>query len=116
VHFTAALTSPVPAVRWVALCAWQADATHELPPAAVELAGDPNPQLRSAALLALASHHHPEALERLRRGLRDTELTVRVSTVQALGLLGTVDARAILERLQDDSAEVIRAASATALT
>lgn len=115
VRFTAALSSRHAAVRWIALSAWNDDTQHELPQTAVDLAGDPDPRVRSAALKALASHRHPEALERARRGLRDAELTVRVSAVEALRILNTADARQQLQQLQHDSAEIMRMSATTAL-
>lgn len=110
-----ALASPAAGVRRSALLAWAGGTDGSLPPEAVDLRTDPDPQVRAAAMWALGRRRHPEALHILTASLHDLDLQVRIGTIAALGELGGAEAQAALEDSLEHGTELIRAAAVSAL-
>ncbi len=86
-----------------------------LPIEAVDLRSDGDWRIRAAALEAVVSHRHPEAGEYLSAGLLDSDVRVRQAAIAGLGILGTADALAALEKLRKDPNAAVRAQAVTVL-
>jgi HEAT repeat protein len=114
-RITKALESKDPKVRLEAVLAWQKDRDHPLPSSGKELRMDTDPNVRAAALKAIAVHHDPDACDILRRGVNDTSLSVRVAAVIAFAELENEEAREELRKLRHHSSEALRTAAVTAL-
>ena len=110
-----ALASPAPEVRRVALAAWLDPDRKELPPLAIELRRDPDPRVRATALEVLAVQRPKPAETLLLAALDDTDLSVRIAAIGALGKLGTPAARSALENCGSHSHEAARVESVRAL-
>jgi HEAT repeat protein len=105
-----------PQAKIEALVAWQRG-SQEAPPADFsQLARDPNPRVRTAAVEAAAERRPPEAEKLVTSALDDQDLQVRLAAITALGTLGGRQAAATLETLLKDRGELIRAAAVRALT
>jgi HEAT repeat protein len=103
------------AVRLAALEPWRDGPCGPLPIEAVDLRSDPDPNVRIAALGALARQRHPTAVEYLAVAMDDCDFQVRLAAVAGLGQLGGSEGeRFLIERLRDE-AELIRAAAVSAL-
>jgi HEAT repeat protein len=114
-RFAAGLVSTAPEVRRVSLCAWLEPDRKELPPLVIELRRDPDPRVRATALAVLAVQRPKPAETLLLAALDDTDLSVRIAAIGALGKLGTPAARAALEKLRTHSHEAARVESVHAL-
>ena len=87
----------------------------DFPPSALELRRDPDPRVRAAALEAMAMQRPQPAETLLLAALDDTDLSVRIAAIVALGKFGTPAARSALEKLRSHSHEAARVASVQAL-
>jgi HEAT repeat protein len=114
-RFVAALASSAPDARRAALTAWLDPKRQRLPPAALELRRDPDPLVRATALAVLAVQRPKPAETLLLAALDDTDLSVRIAAIGALGKLGTPAGRAALEKLRTHSHEAARVAAVEAL-
>ncbi len=114
-RFAAGLASPAIEVRRVSLSAWFDPARKDFPPSALELRRDPDPRVRAAALEAIALQRPQPAETLLLAALDDTDLSVRIAAIGALGKFGTPAARSALEKLRSHSHEAARVASVRAL-
>lgn len=114
-QMSAALRSPSPEVRQVALHAWAVSRHGELPEVVADLRYDQQAEVRAAALEALAARQHPQAVEIVQAALYDHALPVRLAAVVALGEVGGGEAREELIGLLSHDAELMRAAAVEAL-
>ena len=112
-RFAAALESPAANVRREALTEFSQ--YGPLPANISRSVGDPDSNVRRAALHTLAVRRHPEVLELLRRALLDQDLLVRLSAIADFGLLGQPEAVAELRQLAAKGTELVRAAAVAAL-
>ncbi len=110
-RFIAALASSAPEVRRAALAAWLEPQRQGLPPAALELRRDPDPRVRAIALAVLAVQRPKPAETLLLAALDDTDLSVRVAAIGALGKMNTPAGRSALEKLRTHSHEAARVAA-----
>jgi HEAT repeat protein len=117
-----ALKSPAPVVKREALgamtnsnaAAAKTDATS-LPPLALDLTSDADPQVRIAALKLIAARKDPQALDKIHRALSDSDFSVRSKAIELLGQVGADEDRARLKRLAGDHGELVRVAAIQAL-
>ena len=114
-RFGVALQSKSAEVRIAAFEGWTINADDELPEAVAELRQDPDPRVRSAALLSLAVHRHPQAHEYLSLAIEDRDFSVRMAAIAALGRLGGEEARSTLEHMKNHPSEIARSAVVAAL-
>ncbi len=114
--FIEALRSPDANVRLEALKAWRACKQSALPVEALDLRTDGDYRLRAAALEAIASKRHPQAMEYLRAALLDNDMRVRYAAIAGLGILGGNEALAKLQKLAKDPHESIRVQAVGALS
>ena len=114
-QLTAALASGAFEVRRVALSAWLDPERKNLPKLALELRRDPEPRVRAVALQVLAVQRPAPAETLLLSALDDTNLTVRIAAIGALGKLGTPACRTTLEKLRTHSHEAARVAAVESL-
>ena len=115
----AALKSPAPAVKREALEAMSnrpGMSADDIPPLALDLSTDADSQVRIAALRLLAAKKHPQATEKVLRGLADYEMAVRLAAIELLGEIGNDEAHERLKHLAADHAETTRVAAVNALT
>lgn len=101
--------------RIEALRAWQTGRTEALPAPLPELARDPDPRVRIAALEAAARRRAPGAERLVQAALGDFDVQVRLAAIAALGEFGGPEAESSLRSLLDDRGELIRAAAVRAL-
>jgi len=80
----------------------------------IEFLGDRNPDVRSAALRALASERYPGAVEAVGKLMLGDE-TLRGTAVDALGNMGNVEALRFLEQVAADPQEDVRSRTAHAM-
>ncbi len=113
-RFRTALRSPSPVVQQAALEAWE-QARGPLPEEVADLRTAQDSAVRAAVLRVLAQHRHPQALQWLRAGLGDSDLTVRLAAIEGLGRWGGPDSCELLRPLLQDHTERIRAAAVHAL-
>ncbi len=113
--FIEALRSPQADVRLEAMKAYAGSREKALPIEALDLRTDGDWRIRAAALEAVASHRHPQAGEYLSSGLLDGDVRVRQAAIAGLGILGTSDALATLEKLLKDPNDSVRAQAVSAL-
>lgn len=113
-RYESALASPSPAVRRQALARWL-PRHRELPPRVEDLCTDADASVRARAILIVAAHRHPRGVELAQAGLRDYELSVRLASIEALGLLADPVATARLRELLSHDSELIRAAAVKSL-
>jgi HEAT repeat protein len=111
----AALASPAPNVRRAALRAFLRPANGELPARVLDLAADPDALNRGLVLRVLAARRDPRTLEMAQQALRDSELSVKISALQALAAYSGEPAVALLRTMQNDPGELIRAAALAGL-
>lgn len=96
--------------QWNFDAALDEDAVNRGCPASIHLAKrDPQPAARRLYARWLALAKHPDTVRAVRSQLLDADLTVREDAIISLGLLGTEDAQAELERLSQHEGELIRA-------
>lgn len=110
-RFHAALSSPAGSVRREVACAWQRATRGDFP---LVLLGDTDPQVRAAAVAAVAHCRPPQVERALEAALSDSQLEVRLAAVAALGELGGVWAETQLRAIGPEAPEWIRAAAARA--
>jgi hypothetical protein len=79
------------------------------------LATDPDLDVRTRSIRALARIGTPEALEALGQGLADPEITVRLSAVNAIASFSTPRARTLLRGALGDRDEQVREVAAATL-
>jgi HEAT repeat protein len=101
--------------RVAALDQWRASQHGSLPEEVGKLVLDNHPQVRRAAVLALAANRDPHAIKLLGTALADPDVDVRVAAISALSQLGGDDARELLGPMLDQPGEKVRAAAAEAL-
>jgi hypothetical protein len=80
----------------------------------IEFLGDRNPDVRSAALRAVASDRYPGAVEAVGKLMLEQE-ALRGTAVDALGNMGNVEALRFLEQVADDPEEDVRSRTAHAM-
>lgn len=114
-RFADALESPSTEVKMAVLAAYARGGRGPLPTGALDLRYDPDPRIRGAALEAIAGCGMPDAVEMLQAALADYELSVRLTAIQGLGVLGRQEARPTLVRLMQSPGELVRVAAADAL-
>jgi len=108
--------APAPArAKIEGLHAWQEGRAESPPAGLADLAKDPNPLVRAAAVEAAAARRTTDSEKLAGSALADQNLQVRLAGVAALGTLGSENAVATLLPLLDDPGEVIRAATVRAL-
>lgn len=110
-RFHAGVQSPAGQVRCEVALAW-AKATHGDPPSV--LLGDTDPEVRVAAVEAVARRRSPQAQQAIEAALNDNQLEVRLAAVSALGILGGPWAEKTLGSIGPESPEWVRAAAARA--
>jgi HEAT repeat protein len=115
VRFANALRSLAPCAKIASLHAWADGRRGALPEAVVELTKGAEPNVRIAAIGAIARRRSPRAAECLRLALSDGDLQVRLAAIAGLGELGGPESVAMLEPIAQDRAELIRAAAASSL-
>lgn len=108
-RFAVALKSQEVDVRLAAIRAYTLPGQAALPTAGADLRSDQDQRVRSAALEAMATRHHPLALECVRNALADSRLEVRLTAISCLGGLDKAAAAQSLRQLNHEP-EVIRAA------
>src|SRR6185503_20066188 len=86
----------------------------DVPVAVADLRGDPNRDIRAAAIALLLDRRHPQALDYARNALQDYETVVRSAAVAGLGRYGGPVARAALDRIMLHEGEVLRAEAVAA--
>jgi HEAT repeat protein len=101
--------------RVAALEQWRLAEHGSLPEAVGKLVLDNHPQVRRAAVMALAANRDPQAVKLIGAALADPDVDVRVAAIAALAQLGGDDAREMLLPMLDQPGEKIRAAAAEAL-
>ena len=101
--------------RVAALEHWRVGEHGPLPDNVGRLVLDNHPRVRRAAVLALASNRHPQAIKLIGAALADPDIDVRVCAVAALSQLGGEDAKELLAPMLDQPGEKVRAAVAEAL-
>jgi hypothetical protein len=79
------------------------------------LLGDQDHEVRGRAVTALGRIGTPEALEALRPGLADPEVTVRLGAVEAVAGFENARARALIQDALRDKDEQVRSVAAEAL-
>jgi len=114
-EFQAALAAPGPEVRLVALQAWTMHPDIPLPERVEALREDRSPQVRAAALTALAAHRVEHVERLLESGLTDDDLRVSLAAIAGLGTVATKTSAERLRRVLRDEPEVFRAAAVEAL-
>jgi HEAT repeat protein len=110
-----ALASPAPNVRRAALRAFLRPSPLELPAAVLDLAGDRDALNRGLVLRVLAARRDGRTLDMAQQGLRDSELSVKLAALRALGDYGGDAAISLLKTMQHDPGEFIRAAALAGL-
>lgn len=113
--FQDALNAPNTESQLVALEAWSAHLDLPLPGRVVSLRVDPNPQIRAAALTAIAAHRVENVERFLESGLRDLNRDVRLAAIAGLGTIGTDTAILRLQRVLHEEPETLRVAAVRAL-
>ena len=111
-----ALSAQADEVKLAALRIWQDLPASVFPEQGLALSSHSNPTIRAELLTALARHPAERTLEYLTLGLRDPELRVRTSAIQAMGTLGDERAAATLEPLLLGGVEGERIAAVEALS
>lgn len=80
-----------------------------------QLAADPDPTVRAAALRFMAAERHPDAVRVLRGALGDCDLYVRANAVESLVELVGLEAEPWVSPLAHDPARLVRETVADAL-
>jgi HEAT repeat protein len=114
-RFIAAAAVPWAAVRIETLRAWSVSRRGLLPGEISDLRSDDDPRVRAMAMQALAAQKPAEALEDLKAGLHDVDLSVRLASIRGLGCLEGEQVQVILTDVLQDRAELIRAEAVAAL-
>lgn len=102
-------------VHLAVLSLYRATKTTQLPDEVIPLTSSSSAQVRRAALAALATAHHPDAVRLLRAATQDGDVQVRVAAIQSLGEVKHPEAVLALHDLSGESAERMREAAAGAL-
>lgn len=113
--FAKALTLDDPQVQVAVLALYKAQRTKHLPPEVLPLATSPSSQVRQAALAALATAQHPDAVRLLTAATQDDDVQVRIAAIERLGEVEHPAAALALHDLATDGAERLREAAAGAL-
>lgn len=114
--FQDALNAPNTESQLVALEAWSSHLDLPLPGRVISLRVDPNPQVRAAALKAIAAHRVENVERFLESGLRDLNRDVRLAAIAGLGTIGTDTTIQRLKRVLHEEPETLRVAAVQALT
>jgi HEAT repeat protein len=101
--------------RVAALSQWRISQHGSLPQDIGRLVLDNHPQVRRAAVLALAVNRDPQAMKLIGAALADPDVDVRIAAISALGRLGGDEARELVAPMLDQPGEKIRAAAAETL-
>jgi HEAT repeat protein len=110
-----ALASPAPNVRRAALRSFLRPSREALPTRVLDLAGDRDALNRGLVLRVLAARRDPRTIDMARQALLDSELSVKLAALRALGDYGGESAVAMLKTMQKDPGEMIRAAALAGL-
>jgi HEAT repeat protein len=113
--YAQALTLNDPQVQLAVLSLYQATKTTQLPNEVIPLTSSSSAHVRRAALAALATAQHPDAVRLLRAATQDGDVQVRVAAIQCLGEVKHPEAVLALHDLAADNTERLREAAAGAL-
>jgi HEAT repeat protein len=114
-QLAAGLKSASGEVRQAAIEGFASDARAELPRELIAMRADSHPQVRAAVLDCLVARRHPQAQEYCLAALGDVHLSVQLTGIAGLGVLGGEASQRALGRLAVHDSEAVRAAAVAAL-